>query len=319
MRRRAVMGIAAFVVLASLSNWASAFHHHHGGYYAAYPYCSAYPYCAVGYPACGPSYVGCGGYSCGCSTQCTLPARPGDLLRAMHNHCCAPPRTHSARPCGANRRAPYCYPGCGCISGGCGGYGCGGCGGCTIDGCGCGGCGWDGCASGGCVSGDCGNCGANCGVNGGDSSGTIDLPPGAKVISDKVLGEDQTPTPAEDGRSASTQRSSFQLAGLERREAGGSRDFERGLEAFRSGSMSEALRDFTTAAEAQPTSAIYLYYRALAMFEVAGAQAAEDILASAVEVERREGVENWGQRMERVQGRGRLWIEKARREANLVR
>lgn len=163
-----------------------------------------------------------------------------------------------------------------------------------------------------------GNCDAG-GVTDGNSSGTIDLPPGAKVISDRVLGEGETPTPAPDGHSASTQRSSFHLTGLRQNEAGGSLDFQRGLEAFRNGSMNEALRAFTTAAEAEPSTAIYLYYRALAMFEVAGAESAQDILITAVEVERREGVENWGQRMERVQGRGRLWVEKARREANLVR
>jgi hypothetical protein len=30
-------------------------------------------------------------------------------------------------------------------------------------------------------------------------------------------------------------------------------------------------------------------------------------------------VKHWGKRMERVQGRGRLWVEKARRDAGLVR
>ena len=161
-----------------------------------------------------------------------------------------------------------------------------------------------------CVSGGCGS---------DNSSGAIDLPPGAKIISDRVLGEGQTPTPAPDERSAVAEGSPFRLIGLVQNGEGGPPAFERGLAAFRNGSMNDALRAFTAAAEAEPSSAIYHYYRALAMFEVAGADAAQDSLATAVEVERREGVENWGKRMERVQGRGRLWIEKARRDANLVR
>ncbi|HTU26155.1 MAG TPA: hypothetical protein VMF30_12190 [Pirellulales bacterium] len=151
--------------------------------------------------------------------------------------------------------------------------------------------------------------------------GTIDLPPGAKIISDRIIDQGQAPTPAPapDDQSALGNRSPFRLAGLERSNASGSAEFERGLEAFRGGSMNDALRAFASAAETEPSNAIYHYYRALAMFEVAGADGAQNLLATAVEVERREGVENWGKRMERVQGRGRLWVENARRSANLVR
>ncbi len=168
---------------------------------------------------------------------------------------------------------------------------------------------------GGCVTGDCvsGSCGSN------NSSGAIDLPPGAKIISDRVLDEGQAPTPAPNEPSAAAEGSPFRLTGLVQNGEGGVPAFERGLAAFRYGSMDDALRAFTTAVDAEPSNVIYHYYRALAMFEVAGADAAQDALATAVEVERREGVENWGKRMERVQGRGRLWIEKARRDANLVR
>ena len=165
-----------------------------------------------------------------------------------------------------------------------------------------------------------GDCASGGGVSdNSSSSGEIDLPRGAKIISDRVLDEGQTPTPTPDEHSAIAKGSPFRLTGLDQNSEGGLPAFERGLAAVRNGSMNAALRAFTTAAEAEPSSAIYHYYRALAMLEVAGADAAQEILATAVEVEQREGVQNWGQRMERVQGGGRLWIEKARRDANLVR
>jgi hypothetical protein len=83
--------------------------------------------------------------------------------------------------------------------------------------------------------------------------------------------------------------------------------------------MREALGDFEVAASAEPNNALYHYYRALTMYDVAGAEAAQEALQRAVDAESREPVKNWGKRMERVQGRGRLWIEMARRNAGLVR
>ena len=292
MRRQGAWGIAILLIVVSLSNWASAFHHLGCGCYAPAGNPSAvYSGCMFGYPACGPvgygpcvGYPGCGGGNC---HRCLYVCHPCCLAAKIHYHCLAKQARHYAR-C-ASRHAPCGNTPCGCVP-----YDYAANGG----------------APGGSVTGDSVT---------GNSSGAIDLPPGAKIISDRVLGEGETPTPTPDQSSAVAQRSPFRLAGLEQNSEGGLHAFERGLAAFRNGSMNDALRAFTTAADAEPSSAIYHYYRALAMFEVAGADAAQEILATAVEVEQREGVENWGQRMERVQGRGRLWIEKARRDANLVR
>jgi hypothetical protein len=146
------------------------------------------------------------------------------------------------------------------------------------------------------------------------------LPADANIISDRTIGGDDSPPMAADDQSAAMNRSVFRLTGLKQEDAAaGAPAFERGLAAYRGGSKNDALSAFTAASEAEPSNAVFQYYRALAMFDVAGAEAAQDVLAEAVDLEKREGVKNWGRQMERVQGRSRLWVEKARREAGLIR
>ncbi len=185
--------------------------------------------------------------------------------------------------------------------------GCGaGCGSGWSDG-GCSSCGDGGGTTGGCQSGNCG------------TSASIDLPEGATVISDQT-----TPAPAPQAapegapaeHSASVQQSNFRLASAVRRD--GSAAFDKGVADFRQGRKREALTDFEVAASAEPDNALYHYYRALAQYDVDGAEAAQGALQQAVEAETREPIKNWGKRMERVQGRSRLWIESARRSAGLV-
>jgi hypothetical protein len=57
----------------------------------------------------------------------------------------------------------------------------------------------------------------------------------------------------------------------------------------------------------------------LAYYNVAGEEAANQWLAQAVELERQAPIANFGRSMERVQGRARLWLEQARRDAGLGR
>ena len=64
---------------------------------------------------------------------------------------------------------------------------------------------------------------------------------------------------------------------------------------------------------------MYHYYRALALFDLNSAPAAGQALQQAIELERDQPIANWGKRMERVQGRGRVWIENARGAAGLIR
>lgn len=99
----------------------------------------------------------------------------------------------------------------------------------------------------------------------------------------------------------------------------GSAAFAKGMTAFRSRSLTEAVGSFETAAAAEPNNAIYQYHLALALYDLNGAEVASDALQRAVALEQREPIENWGKRMERIQGRSRAWIEAARREAGLVR
>jgi hypothetical protein len=125
--------------------------------------------------------------------------------------------------------------------------------------------------------------------------------------------EENVPTPVD---STSNRRSPHQLASYSKE---GSRSFENGLKLYRDGQLHEAAEQFEQATRAEPGNALYQYHQALAQFDAFGADAAADALQQAVAAERREPIANWGQRMERVQGQGRLWIEKARREAGLVK
>jgi predicted Zn-dependent protease len=119
--------------------------------------------------------------------------------------------------------------------------------------------------------------------------------------------------------SASNQQTNFRLASQTSRNGSGegSGAFGRGLRSYRDGNMNEALVGFEAAAVAEPQNALYQYYRALAVYNQQGAEAASQWLQQAVELERQAPVANYGKRMERVQGRARLWIEQARAEAGL--
>jgi Flp pilus assembly protein TadD len=99
----------------------------------------------------------------------------------------------------------------------------------------------------------------------------------------------------------------------------GSEAFEQGLNAYRAHSMNNAVGSFETASAAEPENAMFRYYQALAIYELHGAEAANETLRQAVELERAQPIANWGKRMERVQGRNRNWVENARRAAGVAR
>jgi tetratricopeptide (TPR) repeat protein len=120
--------------------------------------------------------------------------------------------------------------------------------------------------------------------------------------------------PAND--SAAARQSTHRLASFRRQV---NANFEKGLSLYRERRLSEAAGEFEAAVNADPNNALYLYYNALATYDQYGAEAAGDALQRAIQAERRQAVANWGQAMERIQGQGRLWIEKARRDAGLVR
>jgi hypothetical protein len=218
---------------------------------------------------------------------------------------------------------PYCAYGCGggCYGGG-GGYGCGSA---CMMGCGCGGgCGsCDGCG-GGC--GSCDGCGGGCsGCGGGEySNSPAASAPGSQETDERVLydgpaADAPAPAPAPEAAdpSANNSQTSFRMASQTRRD--GSPAFTRGLRSYRDGNMNEALRSFDTAAAAEPQNALYHYYRALTVYNLQGAEAAGQWLDQAVALERQAPVEHWGRIMERVQGRARLWVEEARRDAGISR
>jgi tetratricopeptide (TPR) repeat protein len=123
------------------------------------------------------------------------------------------------------------------------------------------------------------------------------------------------PQPADNSSAFNAIRRPFQLTSNQSQERDGSAAFERGVSLFRSKSYSDAISAFDGALAAEPRNALYQYYRAMSLFEVHGADAASDVLRQAVELEREQPVANWGKRMERIQGRSRVWVETARRAA----
>jgi hypothetical protein len=296
----------AAVMVVSASTEAEAFCHKYrsvpmwlGAYYpncgpcggCIMPYVASGAYAGGGYCGVGCGY-GCGAYGCGTAY--------GSGYGCMKRHRFAAHRAWKqlVRGCGS---CFGCYGDCG--YGDCGYGDCGGC----YAGCGdCGGCGSD-CGDGGCS--DCGNGGV---VDGGTEGGEI-------LYDGPAPADEGTPTTTTTDPSASVRRPLIMLAGMRSQQADGSGEFEKGVNAYRSGSLNDASQAFDAAASAEPDNALYHYYRALTMHDLYGAEAAEEARQLAVEAERREPIKGWGKRMERVQGRARVWIEKARRDAGLVK
>jgi tetratricopeptide (TPR) repeat protein len=188
----------------------------------------------------------------------------------------------------------------------------------------------------------CGDtCGDGCGCEGGDSYGGYDgvsegsydsgdegYPAGAgegtesnpNVIYDgpaegaPPIPKAPEPIPAPTAKVAP--RATNQLASYSRKR---SAEFERGLRLYRDGNLKEAMSQFEAAAETEPKNALYHYHHALVMYDLYGPEAADELLQNAIAAEQRQAVANWGRQMERIQGPARIWIEKARRNAGLVK
>jgi hypothetical protein len=213
--------------------------------------------------------------------------------RAGHHHSC---RLHARR---AALAAAYGCAGSYCGAGACGYGGCSGCGS------GCSGCG-DGC-------GGCSGCGDGSG-DGCAGGGQGEQPTAAEVIYDGPVPAGATgPQSIDTHEARNTASTQYRLASNKRQD--GSADFDKGLRSFRAHSLSDAAASFQSAVAAEPDNAIYYYFQAMSIFELQGAEAAGDALQRAIELERDQPIANWGKRMERIQGRGRVWIENARRAA----
>ena len=136
---------------------------------------------------------------------------------------------------------------------------------------------------------------------------------GGDVIYNGPAAADQ-PAPPADTRQRGQPRGNSQYRLVSQRATGGGNSgaaaFDQGLASFRARSFTNALQSFEAAATAEPDNAIYQYYRALTSVRPEGAEGGNEALQQAIELEKREAVPHWGKRMERVQGRGRVWIEK---------
>ncbi len=326
MRRVLLAVMVAAGAVGVLAQEANAFHHKiHTRCIAYYPGLYSFGYCGAPCPP--PPYTFPCTYSypkyCGPFASCY----DGRVLcsTGKHHGCFA---RHAAK-----HAAKRFYSGCGY---GCGlGYGYGGCGlrGCAPCGYGCryacGGCGDCGSCGDGCNSGSCGGCatGGGCAIGGGcqnwETGSSAGVTEGGqsynadeKVLydgpADKAPSTTPPPTPEPDP-SASIFRRPFRLTSVASQQQGdGSKDFALGLRAYLDNNMNGALEAFEASVAAEPQNALYAYYRALAMYNLQGAEGANDSLAQAVELERQTPIAQWGKRMERIQGRARIWIEQAR-------
>jgi hypothetical protein len=241
--------------------------------------------------------------------------------------------------CGAGRcGSAGCGVG-GCGAGGCGSAACraGGCGGCHLKHhfkhacclrrqCG-GGCG-SGC---GIASGGCDSCGssssAGCGctsvsdggaqalqTSGQEINSTSGIELNSTIISDRPAEPASGAVePTQIHETSHRQATPYRLVSEERQDGSGA--FDRGMGLLRSRSLTEAVGAFDMAAKAEPNNPLYRYFLALTIYDLNGG----DSLTQAIELERQSPVSGWGKKMERVQGKSRNWIEKARRDAGLVR
>lgn len=310
MRFHALLGIAIAVVAVALAaDTAQAFHRHHYNPCPCYPCAPVWTQfgCWGGHVShwerkawfkaaygCGHKHW-CGGWSAGCASGCS---------------------TGCATGCGAG-----CYASSYVIADGCGTCGGAGCSSCS------GGAYIYGSDSVG-VSSGC----ANCQVSSGDSYISEPTPavieggiPSPTIIESAPLDSEAPPAPPveavppADISPTKARQASFQPVSATNSKENGAAAFGQGLAAYRNGSFSQALQGFEAALRAEPNNALYHYHRALALFELSGAEVANDTLARAIQLESREPISGWGRQMERVQGRARAWVENARREAGLTR
>ncbi len=146
--------------------------------------------------------------------------------------------------------------------------------------------------------------------------GPADKAPRSNLRPQPSISPDAPPAPPLPQLDSSTSvgRAPFRLASQTStvNQGDGSREFARGLQAYRDNNMAVALEAFEGALALEANNPLFAYYRALAMFNLHGPESANDWLAQAVQLERSQPITNWGKQMERVQGRARLWVEKAR-------
>jgi len=185
------------------------------------------------------------------------------------------------------------------------GAGCNGCGGAA---------GCDSCGAGGCET-----------SVGGEASAAT--PSGERITNEKVISDvpaagepasEAPPAPSPDQGVQAPRDSAFRLTGLKQDQPGVA-EFNRGVGLYRSRQLNEALAAFEAAIALEDNNAMYHYYLAMTLFGLNGAEAGQEELNRAVVLEEQAPIADWGKRMQREQGRVRAWVEKARRDAGLVK
>lgn len=96
-----------------------------------------------------------------------------------------------------------------------------------------------------------------------------------------------------------------------------SRAFETGLHHFWRNDLATAIRSFETASRYESEEPTYRYFLALARYLGDRRSKAEQDLAAAVLLEREFPAPDLGQQLQRIQGPHRIWLENARRHAQV--
>lgn len=89
----------------------------------------------------------------------------------------------------------------------------------------------------------------------------------------------------------------------------------RAFEDYLMGDYHNSMYRLTEAVESGSKDPLSRYLLALCYYQIGDTETAEATLREATRLEAAQPIANWGQRMERVQGRARVWVELGRREA----
>jgi len=175
----------------------------------------------------------------------------------------------------------------------------------------------NGCIDGGCVS------GSHYGYEHGDVAGEQIIEGQTyepEAIGSPILIDEQDHPAADDSTGIDHRAGSFtQLASHRKQAAADSPELRRALADVYQGDYHNALYRLSEAVERGSQDPLTRYLLALCQYQIGDTETAAATLREAVRLEGENPIINWGRRMQRIQGRPRLWIEQARRDAEVVR
>ncbi len=132
-----------------------------------------------------------------------------------------------------------------------------------------------------------------------------------------IIDETEQPVPADSAHLTPSQRSLHLLASHQESVETQRQppQFAEALSDYHIGDFHGALYRLTEAVEQGSKDPLTRYLLALCHYQIGDTETAQAILREAIKLEAKNPIANWGQRMERIQGRARVWVERARQAA----